>query len=77
VAGGLQQVAENRGEGTRGLLNAMRQLIGMYAIRAHIGDQRLGRLTTRVMFSLVAWLVELLRFLERCRVHWGGKPSRV
>ena len=78
VAGGLQQVAERRGQGIRELpTDAMRQLILMRHIRAHLADERLGTLNRRLAFATVAWLVELLRIAERCRVHWGGRPARV
>jgi glycosyltransferase involved in cell wall biosynthesis len=78
VAGGLQQVADQRGTGTQGLpAHAVRQLIRMQDIRAHFADERLDTLNRRLTFAMVAWLVELVRVLERYRVHWGGRPSRV
>jgi GT2 family glycosyltransferase len=78
VAGGLQQVADRRGEGIRELpAHALRQLILMQHIRAHLGDERLGALNRRLAFATVAWVAELLRLLERCRVHCGGRPARV
>ena len=78
VAGGLQQLADQRGKGIRELPgHALRQLILMQHIRARLADERLGTLGRRLTFATVAWLVELLRLLERCRVHWGGRPARV
>jgi glycosyltransferase involved in cell wall biosynthesis len=78
VAGGFQQVADQRGEGLSGLLaNAVRQLILLRHIRAHIADPRLGTVENRLKFASVLWLVELVRMCERCRVHWGGRPARV
>jgi glycosyltransferase involved in cell wall biosynthesis len=78
VAGGLQQVADQRGLGTAGLpRHAMRQLVGLHSIRANFSDPRLGSLDRRLKFAMVVWLVELVRTLERFRVHFGGKPSRV
>lgn len=78
VAAGYQQVADHRGEGTSGLLtNAVRQLIRMDHIRAHIADPRLGTVERRLKFAAIVWLVELLRVFERYRVHWGGRPSRL
>jgi glycosyltransferase involved in cell wall biosynthesis len=77
VAGGFQQVAEQRGQGTSGLLtNAVRQLVLMHHIRAHISDPRLETVERRLKFAALVWLVELLRVFERYRVHWGGRPSR-
>jgi len=71
-------VADQRGEGIRELpAHALRQLMLMQHIRAHLADERLGTFNRRLTFATVAWLVELLRLLERCRVHWGGRPARV
>jgi glycosyltransferase involved in cell wall biosynthesis len=78
VAGGFQQVAEQRGEGISGCLtNAFHQLVLMRHIRAHIADPRLGTIERRCKFAALVWLVELLRLCERYRVHWGGRPSRL
>jgi glycosyltransferase involved in cell wall biosynthesis len=78
VAGGFQQVAEQRGQGASGILpNAIRQLILMRHIRSHFSDPRLGTVERRLKFAALVWLVELLRLFERYRVHWGGRPSRL
>ena len=78
VAGGYQQVADHRGEGTSGILtDAVRQLIRLDQIRAHIADPRLGTIGRRLKFAAILWLVELLRLFERYRVHRGGRPSRL
>ena len=77
VAGGLQQRADQRGEGTSGLLvRASQQLVQLRHIRDHISDKRLGSLSKKLRFAAVAWFVELLRTLERYRVHYGGTPRR-
>lgn len=78
VAGGYQQVADQRGEGISGLTAyAIRQLILLHHVRAHIGDPRLVTLERRMKFAAVLWLVELVRVVERYRVHWGGTPWRL
>jgi glycosyltransferase involved in cell wall biosynthesis len=78
VAGGLQQVADQRGQGTTGLsAHAMQQLVRLHSIRANFSDARLGSLNRRLKFATVVWLVELVRTIERFRVHFGGRPSRV
>jgi hypothetical protein len=77
VAGGVQQMAEQRGRGTAGLLgHAVRQLVLLRAIRAHLSDERLGTFGRKLRFAGVVWLVELVRILERYRVHYGGTPRR-
>jgi GT2 family glycosyltransferase len=77
VAGGNQQLANQRGEGTAGLLDyAWRQLIQLRRTRANIADRRLSSLGRKLRFAAVVWLVDLLRTLERYRVHFGGAPSR-
>ena len=78
VAGGYQQVADGRGEGISGLTTyAIRQLILLHHVRANIGDPRLNTLERRMKFAAVLWLVELVRVVERYRVHWGGTPWRL
>jgi GT2 family glycosyltransferase len=77
VAGGVQQVAEQRGRGTAGLLgHAAKQLVQLRAIRAHLSDERLGTISRKVRFAGVVWIVELLRTFERYRIHYGGTPKR-
>jgi GT2 family glycosyltransferase len=77
VAGGLQQIAEQQGRGTTGLLrHAVRELIQLRTIRAHMSDERLGTIDQKLRFAGVAWVVEIVRTLERYRVHYGGAPRR-
>ena len=77
VAGGVQQMADRRGQGTAGLLlQAIAQLVLLRNIRANFSDERLAGLNRKLRFATVVWLVELLRILERYRVHWGGRPWR-
>jgi GT2 family glycosyltransferase len=77
VAGGVQQVADRRGQGTEGLLvHAIAQLVLLRNIRANLSDERLAGLGRKLRFATVAWLVELLRIFERYRVHSGGRPWR-
>jgi GT2 family glycosyltransferase len=77
VAGGLQQVADRRGEGTAGLLaHARRELVQLRRIRANLSDERLAGASRKARFAVVVWLVELLQVLERYRVHFGGIPRR-
>lgn len=78
VAGGLQNVAEQRGEGTHGLArHAFEQLVKMWRIRGSLSDPRLSRATDKLRFALAVWLVELVQTLERYRVHYGGTPRRL
>jgi len=77
VAGGNQQLAEQRGEGTAGLLDyAWRQLFQLRRTRDNVYDDRLSSLDRKLKFAAVVWMVDLLRTLERYRVHFGGAPSR-
>jgi GT2 family glycosyltransferase len=77
VAGGNQQLANRRGEGTAGLLvYAWRQLIQLRRTRANLADGRLRSRSTKLKFAAVVWVVDLLRTLERYRVYYGGAPSR-
>ena len=63
--------------GTEGLLrHAVRELIQLRTIRAHMSDERLGTIDRKLRFAGVAWMVELVRTLERYRVHYGGAPRR-
>jgi glycosyltransferase involved in cell wall biosynthesis len=77
VAGGLQQIAEEHHRGTTGLLrNAVQELIFLRSIRTHISDEILGAIDQRLRFACAVWTVELVRTLERYRVHYGGTPRR-
>jgi glycosyltransferase involved in cell wall biosynthesis len=77
VAGGVQQIADRRGQGTAGLLaHAMAQLVLLGNIRANLSDERLAGFSRTLRFAAVVWLVELLRIFERYRVHYGGTPWR-
>jgi hypothetical protein len=77
VAGGLQQVADQRGLGTAGLLrHARRQLLQLSGVRAGLSDGRLRGVGRKLRFAAVAWLVEALQTIERYRVHFGGTPRR-
>jgi hypothetical protein len=77
VAGGNQQLAEQRGEGTRGLATyAWQQLVQLRRIRYNLSDERLTTLGRKVKLSAVVWLVDVLRTIERYRVHFGGTPRR-
>jgi glycosyltransferase involved in cell wall biosynthesis len=77
VAGGNQQLAERRGEGTAGLLAyAWQQLVQLRRIRANVYDDRLDSRARQVKFAAVVWSIDLLRTIERYRVHFGGSPRR-
>ena len=77
VAGGLQQIAEENHRGTTGLLrHAVQELILLQSIRMHISDDLLGEIDQKLRFAGVVWMVELVRMLERYRVHYGGTPRR-
>ena len=77
VAGGNQQLAEQRGEGTAGLLAyAWAQLIQLRRLRANIHHERLDSVGRKLKFATVVWTVDLLRTVERYRVHHGGTPRR-
>jgi GT2 family glycosyltransferase len=77
VAAGNQQLADQRGDGTMGLLvYAWRQLIEVRRIRATLSHERLTGLGRMVRFAAVVWLVDLLRTVERYRVHYGGRTRR-
>jgi GT2 family glycosyltransferase len=77
VAGGLQQVADARGEGTNGLLaHALRQLIQLKRVRTNLSHQRLDTLGRKARFTMTMWLVELLQTAERYRVHHRGGVKR-
>jgi len=78
VAGGLQNVADRRGEGTDGLLrHAFEQLVKMWRIRGSLADPRLSRAVDKARFAVTVWLVEFVQTLERYRVHYGGTPRRL
>jgi glycosyltransferase involved in cell wall biosynthesis len=79
IAGGLQQIAEERNRGTAAglLLSAVQELILLQSIRAHISDDTLGSIDQKLRFAGVAWVVEFVRALERYRVYFGGTPRRV
>ena len=77
VAGGNQQLADQRGEGTAGLLAyAWRQLIQLERLRANVYHDRLDSVSRKLKFAAVVWIVDLLRTVERYRVHYGGTPRR-
>jgi GT2 family glycosyltransferase len=77
VAGGVQRIAEHRGQGLRGIPgHAVRELILFRRVRANCGHARLATLGLKLRFAAVVWLVELFRTLERCRVRYGGLPRR-
>jgi GT2 family glycosyltransferase len=77
VAGGLQQIADRRGQGTAGLpAYAIAQLVFLRNIRANLSNKRLAGFSRTLRFAAVAWLIELLRIFERYRVHYGGTPWR-
>lgn len=77
VAGGVQQVADRRGQGTAGLpVHARQQLVQLQRIRANLSDERLDSVSRKLRFAAVVWLVELSQTLERYRVHCGGASWR-
>jgi glycosyltransferase involved in cell wall biosynthesis len=77
VAGGNQQLADQRGEGTAGLLAyAWRQLVQLRRLRANVYHDRLDSVSRKLRFAAVVWIVDLLRTIERYRVHYGGTPRR-
>jgi GT2 family glycosyltransferase len=77
VAGGNQQLADKRGEGTAGLLAyAWRQLIELRRLRANVYNDLLDSVGRKLKFAAVVWGVDLVRTLERYRVHYGGTPRR-
>ena len=77
VAGGNQQLADLRGQGTAGLLAyAWQQLIQLRRLRANVYHDRLDSVSRKLRFAAVVWIVDLLRTVERYRVHYGGTPRR-
>jgi glycosyltransferase involved in cell wall biosynthesis len=77
VGGGLQQIAEQEGRATVGLLgHAFRELLLLRTIRAHLSDNRLSSIGKKLRFAAVVWAVEFVRTGERYRVHYGGTPRR-
>jgi hypothetical protein len=77
VPGGNQQLADQRNEGTAGLLSyARREAIHLRRIRAHLSNEQLGSLSRKLKVAAVVWLVDLSRTIERYRVHYGGTPWR-
>ncbi len=77
VAGGLQQIAEEDHRGTEGVLrHALRELVLLKSIRMHIADDLLSAIDQKLRFAGTVWMVELVRTLERYRVHYGGTPRR-
>jgi GT2 family glycosyltransferase len=77
VAGGVQQVADQRGEGVKGLpAHARRQLIQLKRIRANLSHRRLDTVGRKARFAATVWLVELLQTAERYRVHYRGGVRR-
>ena len=77
VAGGVQQVADQRGEGLKGLhAHAVQQLIQLKRVRASLSHQRLDTLGRKARFTTTMWLVELLQTVERYRVHHRGGVKR-
>jgi hypothetical protein len=42
----------------------------------NFSDERLTTLGRKVKLSAVVWLVDVLRTIERYRVHFGGTPRR-
>ena len=77
IAGGNQQIADQRGEGTAGLsMYAREQLVHFKRIRENLSDPRLTSLSRKLRFASVVWLVDALRTVERYRVHYGGRPWR-
>ena len=77
VAGGNQQLADRRGEGTADVSSyAWQQLVHFRRIRANLADPRLESLGRKIRFAAVVWIVDLLRTVERYRVHCGGRPWR-
>ena len=77
VAGGIQQVADQRGRGTKGVLErARRELIQLERVRVNLSHQRLDTLGRKARFAAAVWLVELLQAVEKYRVHYLGGASR-
>lgn len=78
VAGGVQQIAQRRGRGTRDIATqALQQLILLRRIREHLNHHALVTLDRKLKFAATVWSVDLLHTLERCRVQLGGTASRV
>ncbi len=77
VAGGLQQVADQRGQGTKGLRShAVQQLIQLRRVRTNLSHQRLDTLGRKARFTMALWLMDLLQTVERYRVHARGGVKR-
>jgi glycosyltransferase involved in cell wall biosynthesis len=77
VAGGNQQLADQRSQGTEGLLEyTWQQLIQLKRIRANIYHDRLNTYVAKLKFAAVVWSVDFVRTIERFRVHYGGRPRR-
>jgi GT2 family glycosyltransferase len=78
VAGGIQQVADQRGEGIKELpAHARRQLIQLRRVRTNISHHRLGTAGRKARFAAAVWLMELLQTVEKYRVHYRGRARRV
>jgi len=77
VAGGLQQMAEQSGGGTVGVLARGReQLLQLREVRANLRHEQLSTLSRKVKFAAAVWTFEFVRVLERYRVHLGGTVWR-
>jgi len=77
IAGGNQQLADQRGDGTADLLGyAWRELIQLRRLRVNVWHDRLDSVSRKLKFCAVVWVVDLLRTFERYRVHYGGTPRR-
>jgi len=77
VAGGNQQLAERRGEGTAALPGyAWQQLVQLRRLRESVYHDLLDSVGRKLKFAAVVWAVDLVRTVERYRVHYGGTPRR-
>jgi glycosyltransferase involved in cell wall biosynthesis len=77
VAGGVQRVADRRGEGTRELaMQSLRYVLAGARVRANLPHPAVNGLASTARFATAVWLVDLVQAFERYRVHAGGVASR-
>jgi GT2 family glycosyltransferase len=77
VAGGLQQLARQSGGGTVDILTRGRQqLLLLGDVRANLRHEQLTTVRRKAKFAVAVWMFELVRVVERYRVHLGGTVWR-
>ncbi len=78
VAGGVQGLADLEGRGLSGCArDAFSALVLLRTVRRHWADPQLNTMSRKLAFARLVWTIELLRAIERYRVHFGKPPRRV